>query len=90
MSEKRRKDNFLLKKVGSFLVDKPVWVWWIFHAAVTGALFGIFSLAIYLLGITWWVGVLILLGTGIIWGSIRYSQRNANTREDKKDTGKPE
>jgi hypothetical protein len=79
------KDNFLKKNVAAFLLDKPIWVWWLLHIVVTGALFGIFSLALYLLGIQWWVGVLVLIATGMIWGSIKYFRINGKIKTEKKE-----
>jgi hypothetical protein len=83
MSKNKEPDNLVTKRVAAFLIDKPIWVWWIVHIAVTGALFGIFNLALYLIAIQWWVGVLILLITGVIWGSIRYSHIKGNIKEEK-------
>ena len=83
------KENFVTKNVAAFLLDKPVWAWWIFYVVVTGALFGIFSLAIYLLGIQWLVGVLILLATGVIWGSIKYSQIKGKIKAEKSEAEQP-
>jgi uncharacterized membrane protein len=74
--------NAVTKKVGAFLLDKPVWAWWIFYIAVTGVLFGIFSLAFYLLTIQWWVGVLILLVTGLVWGSVTYFQMKGKIKAE--------
>ncbi|MBN1409337.1 MAG: hypothetical protein JW969_00735 [Spirochaetales bacterium] len=78
-------ENFFLKKAAAFLLDKPVWIWWLFYVAVTGALFGIFSLAFYLLGIQWWVGISILVATGIIWGSVKYYQGKGKIRTAKRE-----
>jgi hypothetical protein len=83
------KDNFITKNVAAFLLDKPVWVWWIFYIVVTSTLFGIFSLAIYLLVIQWWFGVIILIATGIIWGSVKYSQTKRKIKTEKREAEQP-
>lgn len=72
--KKKKKENFLMKKVTTFLKDKPLWAWWVSYAVITGALFGIFRLAFYLLGKQPIVGVFVLLMTAIMWGSLRYFQ----------------
>lgn len=84
MSSGDEANNTFTKKASAFLSNKPVWVWWVFYLAVTGVLFGIFSLAFYLLTVRWWVGVLILIATGTIWGSIKYSRMKGRIREEKK------
>jgi hypothetical protein len=83
------KDNFVIKNVDAFLSDKPIWVWWVFHVVVTGALFGIFSLVLYLLGIQWWAGIFILIATGMIWGSIKYFQKKGKIKAEKKEAEQP-
>jgi len=89
MEKEKERGNFVMKRVAAFLLDKPIWVWWIIHVILTGVLFGIFSLAIYLLEIQWLVGVLILLGTGIIWGSIKYSQIKGKIKAEKREAEQP-
>jgi len=88
MSDSKETENIIMKNVAAFLLDKPIWVWWIFHIVVTGALFGIFYLAFYLLSIQWLVGVLILLVTGIIWGSIKYFQIKGKIKAERKEDEK--
>jgi uncharacterized membrane protein len=79
--------NAVTRKIGAFLAEKPVWVWWIFYVVATGVLFGVFSLAFYLLTIQWWVAVLILFVAGIVWGSIKHMQMkgkiNAGEKKEK-------
>ncbi|MBN2736078.1 MAG: hypothetical protein JXR70_03795 [Spirochaetales bacterium] len=77
--------NELVKKVSGFLSDKPIWVWWISYVALTGVLFGISNLAIYLLGIQVWVGILVLILFGFIWGSVNFFklQRTIKTKDKK-------
>ena len=82
------KKNFVTKNIAAFLLDKPIWVWWISYVVLTGAFFGIFSLAFYLLGIQWVIGVLILIATGIIWGSIKYSQIKGKLKAEKREAEK--
>ncbi len=68
MSEK--KEN----RLREFLSEKPVWVWLLVYLALTGILFGLFNLILYLLGIVPWIGVMVLVGTGLLWGMIQYSR----------------
>ena len=72
MSKKMNTENVVMESITAFLFDKPIWVWWLFHLAATAALFGVFRLALYLLAIQSWVGVLVLTATGLLWGSVRY------------------
>ncbi|MBN2531512.1 MAG: hypothetical protein JXB88_01405 [Spirochaetales bacterium] len=88
MSDRKETGNIFTKNVAAFLLDKPIWVWWIFYVAVTVALFGIFYLAFYLLSIQWWVGVVILFATGMIWGSIKYLRIKGKTPVEKKEDEK--
>ena len=59
-------------KIISFLSDKPLWVWLLTFLVITGVLFGAFSLALYLLGIVPWIGVLIIIVAGLVWGGTMY------------------
>ena len=54
MSDGKETGNIITKNVAAFLLDKPIWVWWIFYVAVVVAFFGIFYFAFYLLSIQWW------------------------------------
>ncbi len=82
-------DNVVEKSIASFLSDKPIWVWWLSYIVLTGVLFGIFYLALYLLTINWWVGVLILLIVGIVWGSIKHFQIRGRIKTEKRETAQP-
>jgi uncharacterized membrane protein len=83
MEKNTAKENFIMKGIAEFLLDKPIWVWWLSYILATGALFGVFYLALYLLTIQAWVAVLILLITGIIWGTVAYSHKNLKVKEQK-------
>jgi hypothetical protein len=72
MSNKKDTDNIVLASISAFLLDKQIWVWWLFYLAVTAVIFGISSLALYLLGIQPWIGVLVLVAAGLAWGSVNY------------------
>jgi hypothetical protein len=82
-------DNVVEKSMASFLSDKPIWVWWLSYIVLTGVLFGIFYLALYLLTINWWVGVLILLIIGIVWGSIKHFQISGRIKKEKREAAQP-
>jgi uncharacterized membrane protein len=89
MSKKKETENIVMENITAFLFDKPIWVWWIFHLVATAALFGVFRLALYLLAIQPWIGVLVLAATGLLWGSIRYFRikdkvREINSKPEKK------
>ena len=81
MEKSTTNENFIIKGIADFLRDKPIWVWWLSYILATGALFGVFYLALYLLTIQAWVAVLILLITGIIWGTVAYSHKNLKVKE---------
>ncbi len=61
------------KKLSDILNGKPLWVWWIVYLLITGGFFGLFNLINYLLAIIPFVGVLVLIATGILWGYIAFS-----------------
>lgn len=77
--------NFIAEKAAAFLKEKPMWVWWIFYVILTGLLFSLFYFVFYLLGIQRVIGVLILIATGIIWGSVKYMRRKGKNTEEKKE-----
>ncbi|MBN1648234.1 MAG: hypothetical protein JW874_09390 [Spirochaetales bacterium] len=81
MNKKKETENIVMENITAFLFDKPIWVWWLFHLAATAALFGVFRLALYLLAIQSWVGVLVLAATGLIWGTVRYFRIKDKVRE---------
>jgi hypothetical protein len=90
MSNKKETENIVMEKIATFLFDKAIWVWWLFYLAATAALFGVFRLALYLLGIQPWIGLLVLVGTGLVWGSVKYVQikdkvREINSKKEKKE-----
>jgi len=61
------------KRLLGFLENKKLWVWLLVYLALTGIIFGLSSLILYLLGIVPWIGVMALIATGLIWGLIRFS-----------------
>jgi len=83
MNKENKTENILNKSINSVLADKPIWVWWLSYIVLTGVLFGIFYLVLYLLTINWWVGILILLITGIVWGSIKQFQIKGRIKTEK-------
>jgi hypothetical protein len=84
MSKDKPSENAVVKSIASFFLNKPIWVWWIAYAAITGVLFGVFYAAISLMMIQWWIPVLVILATGIIWGSIAFAHRKPETKENDK------
>ncbi len=67
------------KRLLEFLKNKKLWVWLLVFLALTGIIFGLSSLILYLLGIVPWIGVLTLIAAGLIWGFIQFSlHRNTN------------
>lgn len=75
----------LMKKMSGLLTDKPLWVWLIVYLVITGVLFGLSNLVIYLLGIIPFVGVLVLVVAGLLWGFIAFA---SNNKQDKKPSKK--
>jgi hypothetical protein len=88
MKKENKTENVLNKSINSFLADKPIWVWWLSYIVLTGVLFGIFYLVLYLLTINLWVGTLILLITGIVWGSIKQFQIKGRIKAEKGETSR--
>lgn len=72
MSDDKKEKKEVKRKFTGFLRDKPIWAWWLFYLVSTAALFGVFRLALYLLGIKPWIGVLVLAATGLVWGTVMY------------------
>ena len=64
------------KEVGSFLSDKPIWVWWIGYVLLTAVLFAIFYLAFYVLTLKWWIDALLIIVIGLIWATIAFFNKN--------------
>ncbi len=64
----------------SFLSDKPMWAFWLAYSILSGVLFGLFYLAMYLIVLQWWIPLVIILAIGIVWGSFAYVR---NSREGK-------
>ncbi len=83
--------NGIGKKLLNFLENRKLWVWLLVYLGLTGIIFGLSSLILYLLGIVPWIGVLALIATGLIWGFIQFSiHRNTDKPEvetsDKKES----
>jgi fatty acid desaturase len=74
--------NGIGKKILKFLENRKLWVWLLVYLGLTGIIFGLSSLILYLLGIVPWIGVLALIAAGLIWGFIQFSIH--------RDTHKPE
>lgn len=72
MEQVKDTGNIVINKVAGFLSDKPIWVWWLSYVALTGLLFGLSNLVLYLLGLQVWIGILVLILFGLIWGSVNY------------------
>jgi len=81
--------NFMDKKISDLLNGKPLWVWWIVYLVITAGIFGIFNLINYLLGIIPFVGVLVLIAAGLLWGYIAFSH-NKNKGESPRDDSEGE
>ena len=60
------------KRVKGFLEGKPIWFFWIFFTVGIGILFGIFYGVMYLLALSWWVNVLVVIVAGMAVGSFSY------------------
>lgn len=70
------------KEVGSFLSDKPVWVWLIVYVVLTGIIFGLFYTIFHLLTLQWWVTTILILVVGLIWGTFAYYNRKKTPKAD--------
>lgn len=63
-------------RVGDFLADKPLWVWWVSYIVLTLVFFLIFFLiSTIFTNVPWWGWALIILIIGFIWGSFQFSQK---------------
>jgi hypothetical protein len=59
-------------KFMSFLSGKPMWAFWIAYTVLSGILFGIFYLAMYLMALLWWIPIIVIIAVGMIWGSLSH------------------
>ena len=74
--------NGIGRKILKFLENRKLWVWLLVYLGLTGIIFGLSSLILYLLGIVPWIGVLALIAAGLIWGFIQFSiHRNTDKPE---------
>ena len=80
--------NVIGKRLFKFLENKKLWVWLLVYLAFTGALFGLSSLILYLLGIVPWIGVLALIAAGLIWGFIKFSIHRNSSRSEVENSDK--
>ncbi|MDA3852367.1 MAG: hypothetical protein PF447_14015 [Spirochaetaceae bacterium] len=78
--------NVLMEKLSDFLYNKPLWVWWLAYLVLTGGLFGLFNLAVYLLGINPLIGVLVLIAIAMVWGTLMYSHHGQKRKKTPKKT----
>ena len=69
------------KKFTSFLSKKPIWASWIAYSVLSGILFGIFYTAMYLMAQLWWVPVIVIIVTGMIWGTLVYPKEPKKPEE---------
>lgn len=57
------------KKLGTFMANKPVWVFLIVYTAITGLCFGFVYALMYLLALRWWGVTITIITIGVIWGA---------------------
>jgi len=69
----------------NFLEGKHFWVWIVVYLLITGAIFGISRLVLYLLGMVPWIGVLALIAAGLLWAIIQYSRHKRKKNHDSDD-----
>jgi hypothetical protein len=78
MSKIHDTEKALVKKVKTFFSGKPIWVWWIWYIALSAVLFGVLYLAIYILVMTWWVTLIIIILAGIVWGTVAFINKSGS------------
>ncbi|GEM_PF-1177457 len=72
----------LEQRVGNFLADKPLWVWWVSYVVLTLVFFLVFFLVITVFGsVPWWGWAIIILVIGFVWGSIKFSQQKPKKKQ---------
>lgn len=59
-------------RIQTFLLDKPMWVFWVIYTVIGALTFGVFYSLMYLLMLEWWGAVISVLAIGIFWGTIAY------------------
>ncbi len=76
------------KRLLKSLENKKLWVWLLVYLGLTGIIFGLSSLILYLLGIVPWIGVLSLIAAGLIWGFIQFSIHRDTRKPDVENSEK--
>lgn len=63
------------KKFLSFLSGRPIWVSWIAYSALSAILFGVFYAAMYFMVMQWWIPIVLIVGTGMVWGTLTFKAK---------------
>ena len=71
------------ERTGTVLANKPIWVFWLVYAGISGVLFGVFYAVTSLLVIRWWVLILVILLIGIVWGSFAFTRSSRAVPREK-------
>jgi VIT1/CCC1 family predicted Fe2+/Mn2+ transporter len=66
------------------LSNKPMWMFWAVYTVMSGVLFGVFYTAMYLLALKWWLAVIVIIATGLVWGTIVYTKESKLDKKGKK------
>lgn len=80
MSQINKTKEQLAIQAANFLTGRPIWIWWISYTCLAGLLFGIFYFVWNILTDKWWAVALIILGVGIVWGTISYYNQKSSSK----------
>ncbi len=68
--DKTRKE--IVKQATGLLSGRPIWIWWISYTVLVAFFFTLFYIAWSLLTERWWVITIIIIGAGMLWGTVMY------------------
>ena len=71
-------------KLMEFLSDKPFWMYWIVYSALSGILFVVFYIPMFIIAQQWWIPFIVIMAVGLIWGSFAYTRETYESKEKKK------
>ncbi|MDF1567950.1 MAG: hypothetical protein P1P77_08020 [Spirochaetaceae bacterium] len=72
----------VVKKTNSFMANKKIWAFWALYIVLSGVLFGLLYGILRLAAQRWWIAPIIVIGTGLMWGTAKYSVMKAALQSD--------
>jgi len=85
MNDIKKTGSVVKGKFFTFLVNKAVWVWWIAYIVIVAVVFLLFMVFMRMLTNVWWVPVVLVLVTGIVWGTVAFVANQQSKSGEKSD-----